>query len=384
MRAGLYAIPARLVWSYDPRFTWQTHDLIGHFVCESGERILFPGERSGKGVVVKAVSIYEDDVEPLDLQRVNTYPLASRPSKVTTKDFVRPVDPQSSLADFLNSLPRILAAQSLRELAGRIRNARRLGKPIIWGIGGHVVKTGLSPLIIDLMRRGFVSAIAANGSVLVHDAEIALVGSTSEDVDASLGAGAFGAADETGKLLNAAAREGARAHTGLGEALGKLLVEGDPQHKDFSLLCAAYQSRVPFTAHVTIGADIAHFHPTAEGAALGATTHTDFRLLAEMVRRMNGGGVYLNIGSAVVLPEIFLKAVTLVRNLGHPLSGITTANFDFIQSYRPLTNVVRRPVAGGAGHGYAITGHHELTIPLLAATLICDGDPESPAESEGL
>jgi deoxyhypusine synthase len=316
------------------------------------------------------VSIYEDDVRPLDLDGVNTYPLASRPSKVTTKDFAGPVGGEPSLTDFLNSLPNILAVRSLREIAARIRRARALQKPIIWGIGGHVVKTGMSPVIINLMQRGFVSAVAANGSVLVHDAEIALVGSTSEDVDASLGAGAFGAADETGKLLNFAAREGAINHTGLGEALGRALNERNPPHKEFSLLCAAYNQRIPFTAHVTIGADIAHFHPTADGAALGETTHTDFRLLAEMVRRMDGGGVYLNIGSAVVLPEIFLKAVTLIRNLGHALTDITTANFDFIQSYRPLTNVVRRPVADGAGHGYSITGHHELTIPLLAAELL--------------
>ena len=317
------------------------------------------------------MSIYKDDVRPLDLDCVNTYPLAERPSKVTVKDFAEPVSEESSLADFLNSLPDILAARSLREIAARIRRACELGKPVIWGIGGHVVKTGMSPVIIDLMRRGFVSAIAANGSVLVHDTEIALVGSTSEDVDASLGAGAFGGADETGKLLNRAAQEGALARTGLGEAMGRALLESNPPHKEFSLLCSAYHLRIPFTAHVTIGADIAHFHPSADGAALGETTHTDFRLLAEMVRRMDGGGVYLNIGSAVVLPEIFLKAVTLVRNLGHSLKDITTANFDFIQSYRPLTNVVSRPVADGAGRGYAVTGHHELTIPLLAAHILC-------------
>jgi hypothetical protein len=324
-----------------------------------------------KRSVSRDVSIYEDDLRPLALDGVNTYPLATRPSKVTTKDFARPVSEDSSLATFLNSLPNILAVRSLRELAARIRHARSLHKPVIWGIGGHVVKTGMSPVIIDLMRRGFVTAIAANGSVLVHDAEIAMVGSTSEDVDASLGTGAFGAADETGKLLNTSAREGANDHIGLGEALGRALVNSNPPYKDFSLLCAAYDMRLPFTAHVTVGADIAHFHPSADGAALGQTSHTDFRLLAETVRRMDGGGVYLNIGSAVVLPEIFLKAVTLVRNLGHPLSDITTANFDFIQSYRPLTNVVRRPVADGAGRGYSITGHHELTIPLLAAELLC-------------
>jgi hypothetical protein len=324
-----------------------------------------------KGDGNSPVSIYEDDIRPLDLDEVKTYPLASRPSKVTVRDFAKPIKEEASLRDFLSSLPDILAARSLRELARRIKLARRGGKPIIWGIGGHVIKTGMSPVIIDLLRRGFVTAIAANGSVLVHDAEIALVGSTSEDVDASLGAGAFGAADETGKLLNEAAQEGVRQGTGLGEALGRVLVERQPPHEDYSLLCAAYTGRVPFTAHVTIGADIAHFHPTADGAALGQTTHTDFRLLAEMVRRMDGGGVYLNLGSAVVLPEIFLKAVTLVRNLGHSLADLTTANFDFIQSYRPLTNVVRRPVADGAGRGYSITGHHELMIPLLAAELLC-------------
>ncbi|MGB9178974.1 MAG: hypothetical protein WCB68_06950 [Pyrinomonadaceae bacterium] len=327
------------------------------------------------------MSIYDDDLRPLELDEVKTYPLASRPSKVTVKDFARPVDENSSLQDFLQKLPDILAVQSLRALASQMRRARELRKPIIWGIGGHVVKTGLAPLIIDLMQRGYVNAIAANGSVLVHDAEIALVGSTSEDVDATLGAGAFGAADETGKLLNSAAREGARDSIGLGEAMGRALLAQQPAHADYSLLCAAYRARVPFTAHVTIGADIAHFHKSADGAALGATTHTDFRLLAEIVRRMDGGGVYLNIGSAVVLPEIFLKAVTLVRNLGHPLSDFTTANFDFIQQYRPLTNVVRRPVADGAGRGYAITGHHELMIPLLAAELICkEGGEEGETE----
>ncbi|MGB7922189.1 MAG: hypothetical protein WCF57_02970 [Pyrinomonadaceae bacterium] len=318
------------------------------------------------------MSIYEDDVRPLGLDDVSTYALASRPSKVTVNDFARPVKEDASLRDYLRSLPNILAVQSLREVAAQIRRARELRKPVIWGIGGHVIKTGLAAVIIDLMRRGFVTGVAANGSVLVHDAEIAMVGSTSEDVDASLGAGAFGAAEETGRLLNTAAREGARDGIGLGEAMGRALSALEPPHREHSLLCAAYESRVPFTAHVAIGADIAHFHPSVDGAALGATTHTDFRLLAEIVRRMNGGGVYLNIGSAVMLPEIFLKAVTLVRNLRHPLGDFTTANFDFIQSYRPLTNVVRRPTADGAGRGYSITGHHELTIPLLAAAILCD------------
>ena len=314
------------------------------------------------------MSIYESS--PLSLEKVDTYPLASRHSKVTIEDFGRPFTEGASFAEFLASLPNILAAQSLKAVATEVRRAREAGKAIIWGIGGHVIKTGLAPLLIDLMERGFVTAIAANGSVLVHDSEMAMVGHSSEDVDASLGSGAFGAAEETGKLLNEAAQAGARDGLGLGEAMGRALLALNPPHADKSLLCETYRRRVPFTAHLTIGGDIPHFHPNADGAALGATTHTDFRLLASLVRNLHDGGVYLNLGSAVVMPELFLKSVTLVRNLGYPLGNFTTANFDFIQHYRPLTNVVRRPTADGAGRGYAITGHHEIMIPLLAAAIL--------------
>ena len=314
-------------------------------------------------------SIYDDNVRPIELGGVKTYPLASRRSKVKLNDFAKPLSSDSSVNDLLDSLPNVLAVQSFRQLAARIHRARELKRPIIWGLGGHVIKTGLAPVIIDLMKRGYVSAVAANGSVLVHDAEIAMVGSTSEDVDATLSEGVFGGAEETGQLLNGAACQGAKDQIGLGEAVGRALLARDPKHRDYSLLCKAYESKTPFTAHVTIGGDIAHFHPSFDGASMGAATHTDFRLLAELVRQMDGGGVYLNVGSAVVLPEVFLKCVTLVRNLGHQLSDITTANFDFIQSYRPLTNVVRRPTENGAGQGYTITGHHELNIPLLAALL---------------
>jgi hypothetical protein len=324
-------------------------------------------------------SIYDDHLRPLELERVKTYPLASRHSKVSLTEFAKPLSSDASLSDFLDSLPNVLAGQSLRELGARIQRAREL--KIIWGIGGHVIKTGLAPVIIDLMKQGYVSAIAANGSVLVHDAEIAMVGSTSEDVDATLSEGVFGGAEETGQLLNGAARDGAKDQIGLGEAVGRALLSRNPKHRDHSLLCATYEAKVPFTAHITIGGDIAHFHPDFDGAALGATTHTDFRLLAELVRQMDGGGVYLNVGSAVVLPEVFLKCVTLVRNLGHTLSDITTANFDFIQSYRPLTNVVRRPTENSAGRGYSITGHHELTIPLLAALLKLTAYPAQPEKS---
>jgi hypothetical protein len=317
------------------------------------------------------MSVYEN-LEPIDLTEIRTYELASRPSKVSADDFARAATEGDSLAEFLDKLPNILAVQSMRELASRMRHARDRGKPIIWGIGGHVIKTGLAPVMIDLMHRRFVTAVAANGSVLVHDTEIALTGATSEDVDATLGKGDFGAARETGEILNKAACSGRDDDIGLGEAMGRELAGLKPQFADKSILCAAYERRIPVTAHLAIGADIGHFHASCDGAALGETTHTDFRLMCSLVREMNGGGVYLNYGSAVILPEIFLKAVTVVRNLGGELSDITTANFDFVQGYRPSTNVVRRPTADGAGRGFAITGHHELTMPLLAAMLVCE------------
>ena len=315
------------------------------------------------------MSIYKD-LEPIDLGQIKTYELASRPSKVTVADFAVPPSPQDSLSEFLDKLPNILAVQSIRKLAEQIRRARDLGKPIIWGFGGHVVKTGLAPIVIDLMQRGFVTAIAGNGSVLVHDTEIAMVGFTSEDVDATLGKGDFGAAKETGEILNAAARKGRADGIGLGEAMGREVSSLNPPYADKSLLCEAYKRGVPITAHLTIGADIGHFHASADGADLGATSHTDFRLMCSLVKQMDGGCVYINYGSAVVMPEIFMKAISVVRNLGYDVNDITTANFDFVQRYRPLTNVVHRPTANGAGRGYSITGHHELTMPLLAAQIL--------------
>jgi hypothetical protein len=315
------------------------------------------------------MSIYP--IEPIDLAQIHTYDLASRPSKVTTDSFARSPAADDSLRDFLNKLPDILAVRSLRSIAVQIRRAKDLGKPIVWGLGGHVIKTGLSPVIIDLMERGYVTAIAGNGSVLVHDTEIAIAGFTSEDVDATLGKGDFGAARETGEILNAAAAAGLRDGIGLGEAMCREVSALRPPNAEISLLCESYRRKLPVTAHLTIGADIGHFHASADGASLGATSHTDFRLMCTLVQQMNGGGVYINYGSAVVLPEIFLKAVTVVRNLGHELVDITTANFDFVQGYRPLTNVVKRPTANGAGRGYSIIGHHELTMPLLAAQIIC-------------
>jgi deoxyhypusine synthase len=313
------------------------------------------------------MSRYKD--EPLDLSGITTYPLASRPSKVTARDFAKAIAPGSSLKDFLESLPSILAVSELRELASRVREARERGRAIIIGLGGHVIKTGLGPILIDLMRRGYATGFAMNGSAMIHDFEIALAGATSEDVDATLGTGQFGMAEETGRIINEAIKRGARDHIGMGESLGRELDSNKAPHKEHSLLCSAYEARLPVTVHVAIGTDIVHIHPEADGAATGQTTFQDFRLLCQLVRALDDGGVYLNLGSAVVLPEVFLKTVTVVRNLGYRLEGFSTANFDFIQHYRPLTNVVRRPVAG-SGRGFSFTGHHEIMIPLLSAMIL--------------
>jgi hypothetical protein len=314
------------------------------------------------------------DLAPLSLARIRTYPLASRPGKVNVREFAAPHRPGGGIRGWLDSLPHILAADDFRGVVRAIAAARRGRRPVIWGIGGHVIKVGLAPVLIDLMRRGYVSAIAMNGAALVHDFEIALVGRTSEDVPEVLGRGKFGMAHETGLYLNEAAVGAARGGIGLGEAAGKLLSSRRlkarfPRH---SLLVAAYAARVPVTVHVAIGTDIPHMHPSANGAALGEATHYDFRLFCALVERMRRG-VYLNWGSAVLLPEVFLKAVAVARNLGTALAPITTANFDFVQHYRPLQNVVRRPTAGAGSHGYAITGHHELLLPLLAAALVETG-----------
>ncbi len=321
------------------------------------------------------MSIYE--IAPLRFDGIRTYPLAKRRSKVRVRDFARPIRRGASARELLGSLPRILAAQDLRAVAAAIRKARAGRKVILWGIGGHVIKVGLGPILIDLLRRGFVSAIAMNGAALIHDFEIALVGNTSEDVEASLGGGRFGMAEETGLYINEMAVGAARSGMGLGEAAGKLLASGRlrPKFPEVSVLIAAYRARVPVTIHLAIGTDIPHMHRAADGAALGEATHHDFRLFCALVKKMHPGGVYLNWGSAVVLPEVFLKAVSVVRNLGVPLRPITTANFDFIQQYRPLQNVVKRPTAptrGGRGEsrGYALTGHHEILLPLLAAALM--------------
>jgi hypothetical protein len=309
------------------------------------------------------------DVKPFDLDHVNSYPLKDRSSKVEISHFCRPHKKGGSLFDFLQNLPSILGAQKLKDLASAIIRARKNNKNILWGLGGHVIKTGLSPVIIDLMDRGLVTSLALNGSCLIHDFEIALIGSTSEDVDVQLQTGAFGMAEETGFEINQAICEGVSDGLGIGESVGRRLSKLNPAFGRFSLLMQAYQRKIPVTVHVTIGADIIHNHPNVSPSDIGEGSHRDFRLFASMIAGLNEGGVYLNCGSAVTLPEVFLKCISLVRNSGRQLQNFTTANLDFIQHYRPTENVIKRPVKNG-GCGIALTGHHEIMIPLLAACLI--------------
>lgn len=305
--------------------------------------------------------------EEFDLSDVRTYPLQSRQSKARREDFARAWDPASGLRGFLDSLPNMLGAADFRAVVAAIRAARAADRGVVWGFGAHVLKVGLGPVLIDLMSKGYVSAIAINGAGIIHDVEIALAGHTSEDVDAALGPGQFGMAEETGRDVNAVITAGAARGLGLGQAVVEWLGRIAPPHADVSMLCAAARFNVPVTVHVAIGTDIIHMHPAASGEAIGAASLRDFRYFTSHVSRLSGG-VYLNIGSAVLLPEVFLKAVALVRNRGISLDGLTTVNMDFLKMYRAETNVVRRPVAG-IGKGYSLTGHHELMLPLLAAAL---------------
>jgi len=307
--------------------------------------------------------------EEFDLTDVQTYPLASRKSKASVADFATPHRKGDGVAAFLEHLPKALGAADLRAVARAIVDARDGGGGIIWGFGAHVIKTGVSPVLIDLARRGFVSALATNGAGIIHDFEIALGGSTSEEVDEALGPGRFGMAEETGRLLNRAINEGVEQGLGIGQAVGKFLTDTQPPFAHLSVAATAAQLGVPLTVHVALGTDIIHMHPDASGEALGAGSLRDFRYFVSNVARLKRG-VYLNCGSAVVLPEVFLKAVALARNRGVALDELTTVNLDFARLYRPQTNVVMRPVAGTAGHGYSLVGQHEILIPLLAAAII--------------
>ena len=306
--------------------------------------------------------------EEFDLSGVRTYPLASRRSLSKAADFARAYVPGSGMRGWLDALPSILGAADFKAVVAAIAAAHTASRGILWGLGAHVIKTGLGPVIVDLMERGYVSALALNGAVVIHDFELALSGATSEEVDEALGPGRFGLADETGRCLNAAINAGVARGLGIGKSVGEWLVGERPPHQELSIVAAAARLDIPVTVHVGIGTDIVHMHPDASGAALGEGSLRDFRFLVSNVGRL-GHGVFLNCGSAVILPEVFLKAVALARNRGISLDGLTTVNMDFVRHYRPQTNVVSRPVAG-IGRGYSLIGHHELMIPLLAAALI--------------
>ncbi len=308
------------------------------------------------------------EFSPLDFSGLHTYSLYDRSSKVSIDNFGRPLVPGSGIREFLQSLPDQLAGREFPELLKYLAECYRRKKLIMVGMGAHVIKVGLNPVLIDLMEKGLISSLALNGAGIVHDTEVAMAGKTSEEVGSVLGTGEFGAARETGDTLNEAIRQGARLGIGLGRAVGEYLLEREYPYNNLSLLASAARLDIPLTVHVAVGTDIIHIHPSADGAAIGEATYHDFRLFCDILKDL-AGGAFLNIGSAVLLPEIFLKALTVTRNLGYEVNNFTTANFDFIRHYRTMTNVVNRPTADG-GKGYNFTGHHELMIPLLAAGLI--------------
>jgi hypothetical protein len=309
------------------------------------------------------------DFPPLDWSRIKTYPLRERPNKVRAGDFARVWAKGGSFQSFLASLPRILVAQDFQALVADIVGAARKKKPVLVCMGAHVIKCGLSPVIADLMRRGVVSAVATNGAGAIHDFELALIGQTSEDVQRGLDDGSFGMIDETGRLMNKAIKEGVAQGIGAGRALGEAVVKGNFPNRELSILNAGVTTNAPIMIHIALGTDIIHQHPTCDGAALGEASYMDFQRLAAVVATLGDGGVALNIGSAVMMPEVFLKALTVARNLGHHVENFTTATLDMVRHYRPMENIVRRPVHKG-GRGYYIIGHHELMLPLLAAAVI--------------
>ncbi|MCG6881313.1 MAG: hypothetical protein LJE96_19490 [Deltaproteobacteria bacterium] len=308
------------------------------------------------------------ETKPLSFDSVRSYPLMDRKSKVDIHDFTHAWPAGGTLDTWLKSLPRILAAKDLLMVRDRSVEAFFGKHKIILAMGAHPIKVGLNPVIIDLMEKGVISALAVNGACIIHDAELAMAGKTSEDVAAELNEGNFGMAEETGRFLNQAITEGAEKGFGLGKSVGNMLVKEAFLFNRYSLLARACELDIPVTVHVAIGTDIIHFHPLANGAHVGATSHLDFRIFCRLVSEMDKG-VLINLGSAVILPEVFLKALSVVRNLGHRVRDITTVNMDFIRQYRPMTNVVHRPTQDG-GKGFSLVGHHEIMFPLLAAALI--------------
>jgi hypothetical protein len=306
-------------------------------------------------------------MKKIDVSKIKSYSLKSRASKVRIGDFSKPHKKGGTFRDFFSSLPGILASQHVKDVVAAIVQARKDERPVMLGMGAHSIKVGLSPVIIDLMERGIITSLSLNGAGIIHDFELGFMGQTSEDVDREILSGAFGMAEETGSMLNQAIKN-AHVDEGIGSAVGRMIQSGEFPYKDKSLLAAGYRLGIPVTVHVAIGTDIIHMHPSFDGRATGAAAHQDFLTFCSLVSELEGG-VYLNLGSAVLLPEIFLKAVTLARNLGFTLQHFTTVNMDFVQHYRPTTNVVRRPTQNG-GKGFSLTGHHEIMLPLLAAAII--------------
>ena len=304
----------------------------------------------------------------IDLSKITTYSAKRRTSKISTRIEGKPLKAGMRMGEFLDALPSVLKADDFKAVARAVVAARQSGKPIIVMFGGHVIKAGCAPVLESLAAQGFITHLASNGAAAIHDTELARFGHTSEDVAEQLEDGSFGMAADTAQLVNDAARRAAGGSEGFGEAVGAMLVEENAPHVNRALLAAAYRLKIPYTLHVAMGTDIVHQHPTASGAAIGEASLRDFRIFAASVAGLGGGGVVINLGSAVVMPEVFLKALAVARNLGHGVKDFTTANFDMIQHYRPAVNVVQRPVLGG-GRGYAITGHHEIMIPLLAAAI---------------
>ncbi|MFO7962485.1 MAG: hypothetical protein R6U50_01045 [Desulfobacterales bacterium] len=305
----------------------------------------------------------------IDLTKVRTYPALERKSKVDTAREAQPLYPGMTVKAFLEALPGILKADDFKSVVRAVADARRLEKPVIVMLGGHVIKTGCSPVLVDLAKRGLVTHVASNGSAAIHDSELALFGRTSEDVDVQLETGDFGMASDLADFINNGVKTGAERREGFGEAIGRKIVESGAPYASRALIAACWELNIPYTIHVGVGTDIVHQHPSADGAAIGEASLRDFRIMAAAVSRLGGGGVVLNLGSAVILPEVFLKCLAVARNTGHDVRNFTTANFDMLQHYRPGENVVRRPVLPG-GRGYAITGHHEIMIPLLAAAIL--------------
>jgi hypothetical protein len=304
---------------------------------------------------------------PVNLRHIKTCSLRRRKSKLTRDRLCKPFT-GGSFKVFLKNLPDVLASRDFKEIVAAIVRAKKKRKPVILGMGAHPIKVGLTPLIINLMKNGIINAVAMNGACIVHDFELGLIGHTSEDVDLELCRGTFGMAEETGRGLNVAINQGVTKGKGIGESVGDYIAKGKFSYKKLSILAAASRLHMPATVHIAVGTDIIHMHPEADGAAIGEGSMRDFRLFSSVISRLKGG-VYLNLGSAVIMPEVFLKAISVARNLGYDVKNFTTVNMDFIQHYRCRENVLRRPVLSG-GKSFAITGHHEIMFPLLAAAVM--------------